>query len=236
MASDGACRVFDAGDSALIVELEARVDPAINARCIAIAESIRAERFDGVRDVVPTYHTVAVYFDPLQVDGERLRRELVRVAVGAPAFPVATGRLVDVPVCYDAEFGPDLEEVASHAACGTEEVVARHGSVEYRVYMLGFVPGFAYMGIVDERIAMPRRTTPRLEVPARSVAIGSRQTAVYPIQTPGGWRLIGRTPVAPFVETRTPAFLFAPGDRVRFHPITRAEYAARLAEEGLRDG
>lgn len=214
-----------------MIELEPRIDPAVNARVIAVAEAITAASLAGVRDVVPTYRSVAVYFDPLRTDGDALDA-LVRGAVERPARRRTRARpAITIPVCYGGACGPDLAEVAERAGCGEEEVVRLHSGQEYRVYMLGFVPGFAYLGLVDERIAQPRRQNPRLRVPARSVGIAGRQTGIYPAETPGGWQLIGRTPLAPFDPDRQPPFLFTPGDTVRFTPIPPDEYE-RMTGDG----
>jgi len=146
---------------------------------------------------------------------------LAREVELAPPGPAPA---IDVPVCYGGEFGPDLEEVARFGGCSTGEVVALHASREYRVFMLGFVPGFPYMGSVDARIAAPRRQSPRVRVPAGSVGIAGAQTGIYPSETPGGWNLIGRTTFRAFDLTRTPPSLLGPGSRVRFVPIDREEY------------
>ena len=131
-----------------------------------------------------------------------------------------------MPVCYDPPFGPDLPDVASFGKCSADDVIALHLAREYRVFVVGFVPGFAYMAPVDPRIAAPRRGSPRLKVPAGSVAIAAGQTGIYPAETPGGWSLIGRCPVKPYDPARSNAFLFHPGDRVRFHRISESEYRA----------
>jgi len=136
----------------------------------------------------------------------------------------AEGRLLDVPVVYGGEYGPDLAVVAAHAHVSEEDVVAMHAEVAYHVYMVGFVPGFAYMASVDPRIALPRRATPRQRVPAGSVAIAAGQTGIYPIETPGGWHLIGRTDVRPYDPQRAEPFLFRPGDQVRFHAVDRLAF------------
>ena len=207
-------RVKEAGDSALLLELDNRIDPAVNARAIAIAAAVNGAGLAGVRDVVPTFRSVAVYFDPLVADVARLRA-LLQQAESLPPAAVSR-RTIEVPVSYGGDAGPDLEDVAAYAGVSPEQVIARHTSVEYRVYMLGFLPGFAYMGLVPPEIAMPRRPTPRLRVAAGSVGIAGPQTAVYPRASPGGWQIIGRTSMPVFDAARTPAALFAPGDTVRF--------------------
>ena len=219
-------QIRPAGDSALVVEFEWRVDPAINARVIALADAVRAEAHAGVRDVVSTYCSVSVYFDPLRTNLDALMAALARQAATAVGLANAHPTPTVVPVCYGGEHGPDLEEVARFASCSPEEVVRLHTAVVYRVYMLGFVSGFAYLGRVDARIAMPRRQSPRLRVPTGSVGIAGVQTGVYPTETPGGWRLIGRTPLRPFSADREPPFLFKPGDAVTFQPIDPSSYAA----------
>jgi inhibitor of KinA len=219
-------RVVSAGDSVLVVEFEDRIDPAVNARAIAVSDAIQAARLSGVRDVVPTYRSVAVYFDPLRVDYQQLRALLDREA--AEPVPEASAPRVPLrlPVCYGDDLGPDLDAVASFARMSPDEVVRLHAAATYRVFMLGFVPGFAYMGIVDERIAAPRHSTPRVRVPIGSVGIAGVQTGIYPAETPGGWQLIGRTRVKPFDPSRTEPFLLKAGDAVQFYPIDRREYDA----------
>lgn len=203
-----------AGDSALLLQWEAAIDPAVNARAVAVAQAVQAANVAGVRDVVPTYRSVAVHLDPLRTDVDAVRRMLERGAA-SDALPTR-GRRVEVPVTYGGDAGPDLEEVAARTGLSVEEVIARHAGVEYRVFMMGFLPGFAYLGTVDERIATPRRSTPRVRVPAGSVGIAGRQSGVYPIASPAGWQIIGRTPLPVFDPQRTPAALFAPGDSVTF--------------------
>lgn len=219
-------RIVPAGDSAIVVEFEERIDPVVNAQAIALAASVADARFRGVRDVVPTYRSVAIYFDPLHVDYDALIAH-VEQSVRQPAAPNAHAiDPIRIPVCYGDEFGPDLRDVAAFAHLGEDEVIRLHSAVIYRVFMLGFVAGFAYLGSVDDRIAMPRHATPRVRVPFGSVGIAGVQTGVYPAETPGGWRLIGRTPVKPFDVDRPDPFLMKAGDAVRFYAITRSEYDA----------
>jgi KipI family sensor histidine kinase inhibitor len=219
-------RIVAAGDSAIFVEFEERIDPGVNARTIAFAEAIQAANLAGVRDVVPTYRSTAIYFDPLRTDSEALKACVEREAGRPSPTPGAAAAPVRIPVCYGGDLGPDLADVAAFAKAGEQDVVRLHADGTYRVFMLGFVPGFAYLGTVDERIAMPRRSTPRVRVPSGSVGIGGIQTGVYPAETPGGWQLIGRTPVKPFDPSRDPPFLMKAGDAVQFYPIDRREYDA----------
>jgi inhibitor of KinA len=217
-------RIVPAGESALIVEFEERIDPAVNATTIGCANAIQAAAIPGVRDVVPTYRSVAIYFDPLRTDTDALLERITHEAETAGPEAVAAGEPLRIPVCYGGDLGPDLPQLAAFAKLSEDEVVQLHSSATYRVFMLGFVPGFAYLGMVDQRIAMPRRATPRVRVPSGSVGIAGVQTGIYPAETPGGWQLIGRTPVRPFDPARTDPFLMKAGDAVQFYQIDRAEF------------
>jgi inhibitor of KinA len=224
MGSTHDFRIVPAGDAAIVVEFEERIDAAVNARVIRLADAIHAAAMPGVRDIVPTYRSVAVFFDPIRTDYPRLIDCLEREADQPWAAPVEQRTPISVPVCYGGELGPDLAEVAAFADMSPDEVVATHAGAIYRVFMLGFVPGFAYMGVLDSRIAMPRRASPRVRVPRGAVGIAGLQTGIYPAETPGGWQLIGRAPVKLFDAARLQPFLFKAGDAVRFAPIGRAEY------------
>jgi len=213
---DSGFGIRDAGDSAVLLELDAVIDRGVNARAIGIAHAIAGRRFAGVRDVIPTYRSVAVHFDPLATDVAAVTHAMLEAAHAAPE--AREGALVEVPVSYGGADGPDLRDVAAFGGLSEKDVIDRHSAVEYRVFMLGFLPGYAYMGIVDEAIASPRRAIPRTRVPAGSVGIAGRQTGIYPRQSPGGWQLIGRTSLPVFDPSRDPASIFAPGDRVRFVP------------------
>ena len=217
-------RVVSAGDSAIVVEFEERIDPAVNARAISLAEAIEGVAIAGVRDVVPTYRSVAIYFDPLRTDYDRLLTEVHAHAPRAPATAAAAAPPIRIPVCYGGELGPDLPAVAKFGQVSEDEAVQIHTAGVYRVFMLGFVPGFAYMGIVDARIAAPRHPTPRVRVPSGAVGIAGVQTGIYPADTPGGWQLIGRTPAKPFDAGRPAPFLLKAGDGVQFYAIDRVEY------------
>jgi len=221
-------RIVPAGDSAIVVEFEERIDLVINERAIALAGALEAARIGGVRDVVPTYRSVALFFDPLRTNYDALVEAVEREA-GRPAPDAAAQHaVIRIPVCYGGDLGPDLDGVAAFGGISTDEVVALHTAPIYRVFMLGFVPGFAYMGVVDARIAAPRRPTPRVRVPEGSVGIAGVQTGIYPAETPGGWQLIGRTPIKPFEAEREKPFLMKAGDSVQFYPIERTEFE-RLA-------
>jgi KipI family sensor histidine kinase inhibitor len=200
----------------LLVELEPRIDPVINERAILLAARIRSHAARGVRDVAPGYATLGVHFDPLQTDLAALERAIENEFAGLEALDAIAERTpVEIPVRYD---GPDLDAVAKFADCSTGEVIARHSQRTYRVYMLGFIAGFAYMGRVDSSIAAPRHRIPRERVPAGSVGIAGLQTGVYPVDSPGGWQLIGHTDTVMFDANRDRPSLLGAGDFVRFVP------------------
>lgn len=212
-------RIRHAGDAMLLVEFEQVIDPLINQRAIELGRLLRLRAIAGVRDIVPGYCSLGLHFDPLRTDLAALERAIAedgRVAATARTLPERT--VHEIPVVYGGADGPDLQAVAEFAGCSPAEVIERHAGATYRVYMLGFVPGFAYLGRVDAGIAAPRRRVPRDLVPAGSVGIAGEQTGVYPSATPGGWQIIGRSAAVMFDAERTPASLLAPGDLVRFVP------------------
>ncbi len=210
-------KIRQCGDSMLLIELEPVIDPVINERAITLAERIRAHRASGVRDVAPGYSTLGVHFDPLQTDLAALEQTIEREFADLVALAANVDRpVIEIPVRYG---GPDLDAVAAFARCSAAEVIARHTGQTYRVYMLGFVPGFAYMGRVDLSIAAPRHRVPREKVPAGSVGIAGLQTGVYPVESPGGWQLIGQTDTVMFDPTRERPSLLGAGDVVRFVPV-----------------
>jgi inhibitor of KinA len=220
-------RILPAGDSAWLIELPDRLDPDVNARAVDIAARIQARRLPAISDVVVGYRTVMVYVRPLVESDAPVVPMLEHILTERRETRASTvGTVVAIPVCYGGVLGPDLSDVAAFARIAADDVVRRHCAREYRVYMVGFVPGFAYMAEVDPAIAAPRRGTPRLRVPRGSVAIASQQTGIYPDETPGGWNIIGRCPLRPYDPSRTEPFLLRAGDRVRFDPIDLDAYCA----------
>jgi KipI family sensor histidine kinase inhibitor len=208
-------RVLHSGDGALLVQFDERIDPEVNARAIALAASLQASPQTGILDVVPTFRSVTVYFDPLRTDVPALRARLEQDPGPMPSVLRNAAEHV-IPVEYGGAAGPDLPQVASAAGLSEAEVIARHTDAVYRVFMLGFLPGFAYLGPLDPQLALPRRATPRPHVPAGSVAVAGLQTGIYPMESPGGWHLIGRTDVRVFDPNRPEPFLLKAGDSVRF--------------------
>lgn len=203
-------KVQPLGDSALLAELGTRLDTALNTRAIALAAALKKRR--DVRQALAGYASVTVQFDPDQATHASLAAAIKRLPVKRP--PMAEpGRLHRIPVTYD---GPDMVEVADRLKLSREEIIELHTRPIYRVFLVGFVPGWAYLGPLPEELELPRRHVPRTQVPAGSVAIAGRQSGIYPLPTPGGWHLIGRTPVKLFLPDSDPPCLFRAGDRVKF--------------------
>lgn len=217
-------RILPLGDAGLTVEFGDQIAPAINDRALAFTRAVEAERWAGLLEIVPTYRSATVYFDPGSVKVASLEKRLQDLATSLPRIPMRKRRVVEIPVLYGGDYGPDLEGIADATGLSPQQVVALHTSVEYRVYMLGFSPGFPYLGQVPDAIAVPRFAEPRSRVPAGSVGIAGLQTGIYPQESPGGWRLIGRTPLRLYDATRSKPFLLQPGDRVRFRAVSRTEF------------
>lgn len=208
------------------VEFGDGIDPSINRRVQDLADFMRRQRITqpGILELNPTYRSLFIQYDPWECSFEQL---LVTIERGmASAGTEATVRLVplEIPVCYGLEFGPDLDEVAAIHGLAPEQVVELHARPVYDVVMVGFTPGFPYLSGLDERLITPRKSRPRKSVPAGSVGIADRQTGIYSIDSPGGWRIIGRTPLKLFDPERSDPFLIRPGDRLRFNPVTRKEF------------
>jgi len=217
------------GDCAVYVEFSKTLDLEVNSAVQRLAAMVHGRALPWIRDVVPALGGLAIHFDPDHpaVTGEALTAALNTVSdclkEGLPKAGDVL-RTVEVPVCYESEFAPDLAEVAAASKLTPEEAVQLHAGADYRVLMIGFAPGHAYMGGLNAKLTVPRRATPRAIVPAGSVAIANDQTVVYPYAISGGWSIIGRTPLAVFDAERQEPSLFAAGDRVRFKPISRAEF------------
>ncbi len=217
-------RIEIAGQNAFIVYFGEQTSAEVSAQIQAAVARIDANLSDTLVDLVPSYASLLVIFD---IDGDdhfAVRRRLRAALADLDAGAAAEGELVTLPVYYGSDVGPDLETLAARANLTTREVIDIHQSQEYRVYAIGFAPGFAYLGEVDERIAAPRLKTPRQKVPRGAVAIADRQTAVYPAESPGGWNLIGRCPTRMFDPQRDPSMPVKVGDRVRFEAVERQRY------------
>ena len=222
-------RFLAAGDTALVVEFGETVDRATSDRVLALADAIEASVIPGVIELVPTFRSLMIHYEPLYLQAPTLEAHVTSLlpALGAVRH---RDRLFTLPVAYGGDLGPDLDEVAERTGHTPAEVVALHTAVTYHVYALGFLPGYPYMGDGPEALSLPRRETPRVRVPMGSVCIAFRQAGVYSLDSPGGWHLLGRTPVRLFDRRRENAVLLAPGDKVRFEPVPREIYE-RLVEE-----
>lgn len=226
-------QIVPMGDRALVVSFGKAIEPAVNGRARAYAEYLLANPIRCVTDVVPGYAAVTVHFDSVAAVAEyywanpmdAIRELLEAAAERAPLASRRKPRAIEIPVCYGGEYGPDLDDVATHCKLTPEEVIRLHTAQPYVVYMLGFVPGFGYLGGLDRRLEVPRRDAPRKRIPAGSVAIGGSQTGVYPVETPGGWNIIGRTPRKLFRlgDDGEPNVMDA-GDSVRFVAVTAADF------------
>jgi len=212
-----------AGESAILIEFADEINDDVNDRVHALARFLSAQPHPAMRDWIPAYASVLVCYDPARASFAEMNVWLRDKLLIVPTEFLVESRVVEIPVRYGGEGGPDLPAVAQFAGVTQDEVVRLHASVVYRVYLIGFAPGFAYLGSVPAQIAAPRLTTPRLRVPAGSIGIAGRQTGIYPSATPGGWQLIGRTDVSLFNPRREPPTLLQPGDRVRFIPVTQFE-------------
>jgi len=219
-------KITPMGDSGAIIRFDPQIRIETHRQIRAFTAYLDDHPFDGMVEYVPAFTTVTIFYDPLVIRyfaAERLIREML------DAFPNVTdeaGRTIEIPVCYGGEFGPGIKEVAERNGMSVDEVISIHTGGEYLVYMVGFAPGFPYLGGMDEKIAAPRRVAPRLTIPAGTVGIAGTQTGVYPIETPGGWQLIGRTPIHLFRPQENPPSLLAAGDVVRFKAISREDFDA----------
>lgn len=239
-------RYLPAGDQGLVVEFGDTIDPAINRRVHDLFVALRAAsapeanpaeagfRIRGITDLIPTYRSLLITYDPLHLSLADLQGGVATLQERLADAPAPAHRVLEVPTAYGGAFGPDLSFVASHNGLAEDEVIAIHSGTDYLVYMMGFSPGFPYLGGMSERIAAPRLQTPRTVIPAGSVGIAQTQTGIYPVESPGGWQLIGRTPIALFDASREPPVLVEAGDYIRFVPISHEEYERRAAGDWER--
>lgn len=218
--------LHSAGENAMMLYLGEETSPEVSARVQSAAQAVAATLGDDLVDLVPSYASLLIIYNPMTTDHLSVAHRVHQSLDSLEAAMATEGEEVVIPVYYHPEAGEDLEALAARACMSVEEVIALHSGCEYRVYAIGFAPGFAYLGQVDERIAAPRLATPRQKVPRGAVAIADRQTAVYPAQSPGGWNLIGRCPLRMFDPEATPTMPVTVGDRVRFEPVDRGRFLA----------
>ena len=224
----GKVRYLAAGDSSVSVEFGNEISPEINRQIRAFKIAVEKSGIPGIVETVPTFRSLMVTYDPSEISFEQLKKELSGISVEESAGQETSHHVVEIPVCYGGSYGEDLKDVAAHAGLTEEEVIRLHSSVDYNIYMLGFLPGFPYLGGLDPKLFTPRLDNPRTKIPEGSVGIGGEQTGIYPLESPGGWRLIGRTPLKLYDPDREQPFLYQAGDYIRFVPITAEEYEAYL--------
>jgi KipI family sensor histidine kinase inhibitor len=216
-------RFLPAGDQALVVELGDAIDPGLNRRVSNLMRAVEKTDVPGILDLVPTYRSLLVYYDPMETSAAELEAILAKTESSADETSLEKPRIVHLPTLYGGEYGPDLEFVSQHSGLSVDEVVEVHSGTDYLIYMMGFSPGFPYLGGLPETLHSPRLESPRVEIPAGSVGIAESQTGVYSVSSPGGWRLIGRTPIRLFDPEAEPPSLLAAGDYVRFVPLGSEE-------------
>lgn len=218
-----AVRFLPCADTALVVEFGAEIDPRVNANVLALFERLNDARIPGVVEAVPTFRSLMVHYDPTRIAHRELKSRLQELLKGLVGKPPRRRRWT-IPVCYGGEHGPDLDDVARRTGLSAKQVIEAHSAAAYNVYMIGFLPGFPYMGGLPERLALPRHQKPRVKLARGSVAIAMAMTAIYPVESPGGWNLLGRTPMPLWDLRLDPPAVLAPGDEVRFKPISAAEF------------
>ena len=223
-------KILTAGDSSILIQFGNAIDPDINARIAATVQLMREQHIEGVVDMIPAFCTLLINYDPRVISYDEMKMRMEKILSVEIAAGARKKKVFEIPVCYGGEFGPDLPTIAEHAGLSEQEVIDIHTSTHYLIYMLGFLPGFTYLGGLDERIHTPRLANPRIRIPAGSVGIGGSQTGIYPMDSPGGWQLMGLTPVKTYDPEREVPILVEAGDYIRFVPVDRAEYD-RIKEE-----
>lgn len=233
---DGYPRFLWSGDACLVVEFGDSIDIGVNSMVRLLAERIEAESPSWLLETVPTYRSLAVFLDPWKTSRDDAMAFVYSLAVSVGGAAPAERKLIEIPVCYGGDFAPDIERVSRHTSLSGEEIIRLHSSPVYHVFMLGFSPGFPYLGGMDPKLETPRLDNPRTSIPAGSVGIAGKQTGVYPLQTPGGWNLIGRTPLRLFDPAREDPFLVGAGMQIRFVPISEETFSriASTKEGGLQ--
>lgn len=217
-------KILTAGDSALLIEFEQKIAPEINAQITAFVHLLKGQHIEGVTDLIPAFASLLINYDPRVIGYKDLKariEELLKIEVSEEA---SEARVFEIPVCYGGEYGPDIANIAENAGLSEQEVIDIHCSKDYLIYMLGFLPGFVYLGGLDERIHTPRLANPRISIPAGSVGIAASQTGIYPLNSPGGWQLLGMTPVKTYDPERETPILVEAGDYIRFVPVTEEEF------------
>jgi KipI family sensor histidine kinase inhibitor len=211
------------GDRSVLVELGDEISPAVNQKVCEIFVGLDQQAIDGILELVPGYRSLLVVYNPLRIDLKELKRQIDETLGQLDTSQLPTPKTVEIPVVYGEEYGPDLDWVAEFQKITPEEVIQLHTQPIYRVYMIGFMPGYTYLGEVPDALVTPRRETPRTHVPRGSVGIAQKQTGIYPVESPGGWQIIGQTPVGLFDPQQNPPSLLEMGDQVKFYAISKKD-------------
>lgn len=219
-------RFYYMGDRGLLLEFGDEISQEINEKVRRMALAIRSETIKGILEAVPTYRSLLVLYDPIVLSIKDLKKRLESIEEGLQQSPFPKPKLTRIPVVYGGNYGPDLAFVAEYHHSTPEEIIGLHGSRPYLIYLIGFMPGFPYMGELPEGLVTPRLKTPRLSVPAGSVAIAQKQTGIYPMESPGGWQILGRTPIKLFDPMKDPPAYLQMGDLVQFYSINEGEFEA----------
>lgn len=217
-------KILTEGDSSILVVFGDEISPEINRKITATVQMMRAQHIEGVVDVIPAFCSLLINYDPRVITFEKMKKRMEHLLQFDAEMEKETKRVFQIPVCYGGNYGPDIQNIADHAGMTEEEVIALHSSKDYLIYMLGFLPGFCYLGGLDERLHTPRLASPRIRIPAGSVGIGGSQTGIYPLDSPGGWQLMGMTPIRTYDPGRENPILLEAGDYIRFVPIDEEEY------------
>ena len=227
-------RILTAGDSALLIEFGKEINPETKRKITAIVQLMREQHIEGIVDVIPAFCSLLINYDPRVLSYEELKERMENLLKMETKTETTRKRIFEIPVCYGGEYGPDIDNIAEHAGLSVNEVIKIHSSKDYLIYILGFLPGFTYLGGLDERIHTPRLASPRLTIRAGSVGIGGSQTGIYPLDSPGGWQLMGLTPVRTYDPERQTPILVEAGDYIRFIPIDEEEFLRiqKLVEKG----
>ena len=227
-------KFLTAGDSAIVMEFGNTIEKEINAKIAAVVENLKKKNIDCILDILPTYRSILINYDPVKISYGEMVETLKGLSKSDKANQSDEVRLIEIPTLYGKEYGPDIEFVAENANLSVDEVIKIHSGTDYLVYMMGFMPGFTYLGGLDPRIATPRLKSPRLKIEPGSVGIAANQTGMYPLESPGGWQLIGRTPLKLYDDTKEPPVFIQAGDYIRYVSIDKAEYD-RIAKEVEND-
>ena len=212
-------KIYTAGDSSVLIEFGKEISPEINGQITALVHLLKEQHIEGVVDMIPAFCSLLINYDPRVISYGKIKRRLEKLLKLEVRQEGGSRKVIRIPVCYGGQYGPDLENIAGHAGLSPQEVIDIHCSRDYLIYMLGFLPGFSYLGGLDERIHTPRLANPRIRIPAGSVGIGGSQTGIYPLDSPGGWQLLGMTPVKTYDPARQTPILFEAGDYIRFVPV-----------------